>query len=130
MNSVKSTAGGFEKAVFNAVRATYPGGVTIDKTGYVNADGVIPAGTLISRPDAATGLSKVVTITPADEGTGTPASFDVEPLGLLYKTIPLDDEPMGGVVTDGDVKEFCLPDSEQASAVDIHTKIPTLIMTI
>lgn len=128
MNSVKTTAGGFEKAVFNQVRATYPGGITIDKTGYTNTDGVIPAGTLISRPDATTGLCKVVTITAAvDE---TPASFDLEPLGLLYKTIPLDDEPMGGVVTDGDVKEFCLPDDEQASAAAIHDKIPTLIMTI
>ena len=126
MNSAKTVAAGSEKAVFNSVRATYPGGVSINKTGYVNADGIIPAGTLIGRPDPTTGLSKVVVITP-----GTPDTYDVEPLGLLYKTIKLtDDFPFGGVVTDGDVKEHCLPDAEKAGAAGIHKTIPTLIMSI
>lgn len=126
MNSAKKVDGGVEKHIYNSINATYTGGVGIDKTGFTNPDNEIPAGTLIGKPDATTGLSKVVTIT----GTGESATFDIEPLGLSYKSVPLDDLPFVGVVTDANVKVFCLPAKEQAAFDAIHDKIPTLKPTI
>src|SRR5690606_18354157 len=106
--------GGFQKLVFENVVDTLPGGVVIDIAGYTAPeDGYIPEGTLIGK-DPATGLGKIVAITPADGET--PASFDPAPIGMLYRSVKAEENALGGVVISGTARIKALPDDEQASA--------------
>lgn len=122
MINATKTAGGTEKQVFNSILSTHTGGVGLDLAGYVGTE--VPAGKLVSKPDPVTGLSKIVTI------TGDPATFDLEPLGLVEKTVKVEDHTWVGVVTGANVKEYCLPQPEQDAFSEIHEKIPTLHPTI
>ena len=115
--------GSFEKLVFESVIDTYAGGVTLDPTGLsaLFTDGKVPAGTLVSYPDATTGLSKAITITP-----GTPDTYDKVPLGLTYATIKIDNNPLVGVVIEGVVRKKALSAALQTGADDLKSVLPKL----
>ena len=104
MNSVTTTAGGFDKVVFESVIDTLAGGGTLEVTGYSNSDGIIPAGTMVGPKNASTGLHPIVT----PDGDGTLPST---PIGFTHATIPLVSagNNVAGIVIEGVVRLAALP---------------------
>ncbi len=96
MNSITNELGTFDKVVFESVLDTLAGGATLDVTGFVNADGVIPAGTMVGPKNATTGLHTIVTVA-AGAFTGG------DPIGMVHATIALvsPGNNLVGVVTEG-----------------------------
>lgn len=109
----------FEKVVFESVIDTFAGGVTLDPTGLsdIFTDGIVPAGTLVGKKDATTGLSKVVTVTP-----GSPDTYDVVPLGFTHATVKIDANPIVGVVIEGVVRKDALSTAYKNAVADIEAE--------
>lgn len=97
--------GSFEKVVFESVIDTVAGGGCLDPTGLSAAfpDGIVPAGTLVGKKDATTGLHKVITITNA-----TPDTYSHEPLGFTMASIKIDNNPLVGIAIEGVVRKDML----------------------
>lgn len=115
--------GGFEKVVFESVIDTYAGGVCLDPTGLSTLfpDLVVPAGTLVSYPDATTGLSKAITITP-----GSPDTYDKVPLGFTMTSIKIDNNPLVGVCIEGVVRKAALSTDLQTGVADLKSVLPKI----
>jgi hypothetical protein len=101
MNTIVTNAGGFDKVIFESVKDTYAGGVGIDPSGYTNSDNIIPAGSIVSKPDPTTGLSKIIPIS-------TTSGDFTNALGLTYKTVVLDANPLVSVVISGVARQAAL----------------------
>lgn len=123
MNSIVKTAGGSEKEIFESVLDTLAGGASLDTTGYVNAEGIIPAGTLVGPKNAGTGLHTIVTVDAAGVFTGG------NPIGMVYATIPFvsGGNNVVGVVTEGTYRPAALPAVPTAAAIGtMKTQMPNL----
>lgn len=124
MNSVIAEVGSFEKVIFESVLDTLAGGTNLDVTGYVNADGIIPAGTAVGAKDATTGLSPII------KPTGTPGTLTGVPIGLTHATIKLNatgNNPVG-VVISGAYRKAALPQAwAAADLTTLKTAMPKLI---
>lgn len=131
MEGVKVTqTGRFQKSVYASIIDTFPGGVTINPTGLSAKypDGYIPAGTLVSVPNATTNLSEIVNITAA-----TPDTYNAAPLGFTVADVKIDGNTFVGVVIAGTVKVKALPnppagaDVKTAGVADDLAKVLTRI---
>ncbi|MGN6352824.1 MAG: hypothetical protein ACTHLB_05510 [Parafilimonas sp.] len=122
MNTIVTNEGGFDKVIFESVLDTYAGGVTIDPTGngYTNADGIIPAGSIVSKPNATTGLATI--LPPSTTGS----DFN-NAIGLVYQTVKLDANPFVSVVIDGTARQAALGWSDAQTAA-IAPKLKKLII--
>ncbi|HZF64196.1 MAG TPA: hypothetical protein VEZ55_06925 [Chitinophagaceae bacterium] len=118
MNSIKKEAGGFEKVVFESVIDTLAGGTSLDVTGYVNADGVIPAGTPVGPKNASTGLSAIIT-----NSGGTPSAT---PIGYVHHTVPLvaNGNNLVGVVIEGVMRAAAMPAGYTSALGALRTATP------
>ncbi|WP_343302854.1 hypothetical protein AAHN97_15010 [Chitinophaga niabensis] len=121
MNGIKITGGGFDKVVFESEIDTLAGGVTLDVSGVTFADGVVPAGTLVSVKDS-NGFSYPVKIT----NPGDSATFDRVPLGFVHMTVPVDDNTLVGVVIEGVVRKDAVAADVKTSAKAIAAVIPKI----
>jgi hypothetical protein len=101
MNTIVTNAGGFEKVIFESVLDTYAGGVGIDPSGYTNSDNIIPAGSIVGKPDPTTGLSRIIPIS-------TTSGDFTNALGLVRKDVVLDANPFVAVVIDGTARQAAL----------------------
>jgi len=101
MNTIVTNAGGFSKVIFESVLDTYAGGVGIDPSGFSNSDNIIPAGSIVSKPDSVTGLSKIIPIS-------TTSSDFANALGLVQVDVVLDTNPFVSVVIDGTARQAAL----------------------
>lgn len=118
MNGVLTAhEGSFEKVVFESVTETLPGGACLDPTGLSGLfpDGVVPAGTLVGKKNAVTGLHKVVTVTP-----GSPDTYDTQPIGYTIHSIKIDNNPLVGVVIEGVVRKDALSPAYKNAVADIE----------
>lgn len=122
MNSVTTETGAFDKVIFESVIDTLAGGATLDVTGFTNADGVIPAGTMVGPKNASTGLHTIVTV-----AAGTFTGGD--PIGLVHATIPLVSagNNVVGVVIEGVYRPAALPAVPNAASIAaMKVAMPTL----
>jgi hypothetical protein len=116
MNTIVTNSGGFDKVIFESIKDTYAGGVGIDPTGYSNTDNIIPAGSIVSKPDAVTGLSKII------PPSTTSSDFN-NALGLVAVTVVLDANPLVAVVIDGTARQAALGLSDALrAAIETHFK--------
>jgi hypothetical protein len=113
MNSRVITTGGFDKLVFESVKDTLAGGVTLDLSDFANSDGIVPAGTLVGYRDGTTGIAPVVKV----QKSGSATVFSLPPLGLTIHTVPITDNTLVGVVLQGVARKQALP-AASAFAVD------------
>lgn len=118
MNSITSTAGGFDPVVFESVIDTLAGGTTLDVTGYTNTDGIIPAGTPVTAKNGTTGLSSIVTASGATL-TGTA-------IGYVHHTIRLvaGGNNHVGVVLGGVARGAALPAAYSGALATLRTAVP------
>jgi hypothetical protein len=121
MNSVKITAGGFDKVVFESEIDTLAGGATIDPSGVSFTDGVIPAGTLVSVMES-NGFVYPVKIT----NPGASATFDRTPLGFTASTVPIEENTLVGIVIEGVARKAALHADVQSSVAKLRTELPKI----
>ncbi len=122
MNSLVKELGGFDKVIFESVIDTLAGGATLDITGYTNAEGIIPAGTMVGIKNATTGLHPIVTVA-AGAFTGG------NPIGLVHATIKLVTPGNNhvGVVIEGTYRPAALPAVPNAASITaMATAMPNL----
>lgn len=122
MNSVTLVEGGFDKTVFESVKDTLAGGVTIDLTDFANADDIVPAGTLVGRKDPTTGIAPVIKV----QKSGSATAFSAPPLGLTIATVPVTENTIVGLVIDGVARKAALPPAT-TNAVDEIATLNTLV---
>lgn len=124
MNSVITTAGGFDKVVFESVIDTIAGGGTVEVSGYTNADGIIPAGTLVGEKDASTGLHPIITT------TGSAGTLSGTPMGMVHATVPLvtAGNNVVGIVIEGVARIAAMPDdiSDALDLAAVATAMPKI----
>jgi hypothetical protein len=123
MNSVTTTAGGFDKVIFESVIDTLAGGASLDTTGYTNTDNIIPAGTMVGPKNASTGLHTIVTVNGSGVFTGG------NPIGMVLASIPFvsGGNNVVGVVIEGVYRPAALTSVPNATAIAaIKTAIPKL----
>jgi hypothetical protein len=124
MNSVTTTAGGFDKVIFESVIDTLAGGASLDTTGYTNTDNIIPAGTMVGPKNASTGLHTIVTVDAAGAFTGG------TPIGLVHATVPFvaSGNNVVGVVLKGTYRPAALPAVPTTAAIGtMKTAMPGLV---
>jgi hypothetical protein len=123
MNSVTTTAGGFDKVIFESVIDTLAGGASLDTTGYTNTDNIIPAGTMVGPKNASTGLHTIVTVDGAGAFTGG------NPIGMVHATVPFvsGGNNVVGVVIEGTYRPAALTSVPNATAIAaMKTQMPNL----
>lgn len=124
MNSISTTSGGFDPVVFESVVDTLAGGASLDTTGYTNANGVIPAGTMVGPKDGTTGLHTIVTVNGSGVFTGG------TPIGMVHRPIPFvsGGNNVVGVVLKGTYRAAALPAVPNATAIAaMKTAMPGLV---
>jgi hypothetical protein len=124
MNSVTTTAGGFDKVIFESVIDTLAGGASLDTTGYTNTDNIIPAGTMVGPKNASTGLHTIVTVDSSGVFTGG------NPIGMVYAPVPFvsGGNNVVGVVLKGTYRAAALPAVPNATAIGtMKTQMPGLV---
>jgi len=117
MNSRIATPGGFDKLVFESVKDTLAGGATLDLSDFANADGIVPAGTLVGYRDGSTGIAPVVKV----QKSGSATAFSVPPLGLTIAPVPITDNTLVGVVLQGVARKKALPGATTNAVDEIAT---------
>lgn len=127
LQSVTGVDGGFQKLVFENVVDTLPGGLLLDIDPDDFTDGVIPEGSLVGK-DNATGLGKVVTITPGDPEAepATETTYDITPIGLTYRTVKAEVNALVGVVISGTARIKALPTAVKDNADDVAIALPRI----
>lgn len=123
---------GFQKVVFENVVDTLAGGLILDVVLADYPNGYVPEGTLVGR-DPATGIGKVVVITPGDPEAEPPieTTFSVKPLGLTHRASEVSDGGntfANGVVISGTARIKALPTNEQDAASDIAKALPRITL--
>ncbi len=122
MNSVTTTAGGFDKVIFESVIDTLAGGASLDTTGYSQADNLILAGTMVGPKNATTGLHTIVTVA-AGAFTGG------DPIGMVHATVKFvaGQNNLVGVVIEGTYRPAALAAVPVAASIAaMKTAMPNL----
>ena len=127
LGSVKSEGGGFKKIVFENVTDTLAGGLVLDVDPADYPDGFIPEGTLVAK-DPATGLGKVVVITPGDPEAEPPTqtTYSLKPLGLTLRDTLAEVNALAGVVIAGVARRKALPEDEKDNADALADALPRI----
>lgn len=121
---------GFQKLVWENVVDTLPGGLILDVDKSDYPDGWVPEGTLVGR-DPATGIGKVVEVTPGDPGAEPPTetTYNPAPIGRTHRASEVSDGGntfANGVVISGTARIKALPDSATAAAT--ATALPRITL--
>jgi hypothetical protein len=119
MQPITSTAGGFEKVVFESVKDTLAGGAAVDVTGFTNSDNIIPAGTAIGPKNTTTGLYPIVT-----HSSGT---LSGAVLGYVHRDVQLATAGNNwvGVVLEGVMRKAAIPVYYTSAAItNLKTATP------
>lgn len=119
---------GFQKVVWENVVDTLPGGLILDVDKEDYPSGYVPEGTMVGR-DPATGVGKVVAVTPGNPAAEPPTqtTYNPKPIGRTHRASEISDGGntyANGVVISGTARIKALPDAATAaSTADVLPRI-------